>query len=150
MAANLTASQCILLTVHYASESNIKALHSFTPTRPDALEPELILRILLTYLPETLEPREYVTYVEEVGSRLYLDITREDIEVDVSPVKDIGDEHAKKKARKILRGLAEILPPAFPPHAPEDLLTRFLCHRAYRIDSETGLLNLVPELVEPF
>lgn len=150
MAATLSPSHCILLTVHYASTSNVAALHSFTPTRPDTLPPDLILRILLTYLPETLEPREYTTYAEEVASRLYLDTSRQDIEVDVSPVKDISDEQAKKKARRVVRGLLEIQPPRFPPHAPEDILTRFLCHRAYRIDSETGLLNLVPELVEPF
>lgn len=150
MADSLTTSQCILLTVHYASEGNIKALHSFTPTRSDALDPELILRILLTYLPETLEPREYVTYVEEVASRLYLDTSREDVKVDTSPVKDISEEQAKKKARKIVRGLSDIQPPSFPPDAPEDPLTRFVCHRAYKIDAETGLLNLVPELVEPF
>lgn len=150
MAASLTRSQCILLTVHYASEGNIKALHSFTPSRPDALEEELILRVLLTYLPETLEPQEYTTYVEEVASRLYLDTSREDVEVDVSPVKDISGEQAEKKARKIVKGLYDIQPPSFPPYAPKDLLTRFLCHRAYKIDSETGLLNLVSELVEPF
>lgn len=150
MASTLTASQCVLLTVHYASDGNISALHSFTPTRNDVLEPDLILRILLTYLPETLQPNLYTTYVEEVASRLYLDITREDIEVDVSPVKDISEDVAKKRAGKIVKGLAVIKPASFPPDAPEDLLTSFLCHRAYRIDAETGLLNLVPELVEPF
>ena len=150
MAASLSDSHCILLAVHYASEGDIKALHSFTPTRSDVLEPELILRILLTYLPETLEPGEYTTYVEEVASRLYLDVSREDVDVDVSPVKDIDEELAKKRARKIMKALMEIRPLSFPPHAPNDLLTKFLCQRAYRIDAETGLLNLVPELVEPF
>lgn len=150
MAASLSPSHCILLAVHYASEGNISALHSFTPTRADALEPELVLRILLTYLPETIEPREYTTYVEEVASRLYLDTNRQDVEVDVSPLKEIDDASARKKARKIVKDLLEIQPPSFPTHAPEDLLTRFLCHRAYKIDSETGLLNLVPDLVERF
>ena len=70
MAKDLSVAQCILLTVHYASEGNIKALHSFTPTRLDALDPELVLRILLAYLPESLDPREYTTYIGEVASRL--------------------------------------------------------------------------------
>ena len=148
MSKDLSQAQCILLTIHYASESNIKALHSFTPTRLDALDPELVLRILLTYLPESLEPREYTTYVGEVASRLYLDVNREDVEVDVSPVKDIDEAQAKKKVKKLK--LLEIKPPSFPAHAPNDILIRFLCHRAYRIDVETGLLNLVPQLIEPF
>ena len=148
MAKELSPAKCILLTIHYASEGNIKALHSFTPTRLDALEPELVLRILLTYLPESLEPQEYRGYVEEVASRLYLDVDREDIEVDTTPAQDMSEEQAQRKVKKLK--LLEIHPPTYPPHAPKDLLTRFLCHRAYRIDAETGLLNLVPQLIEPF
>jgi len=145
---DLTPAQCILLTVRLASESNIKALHTFTPTRLDALDPELVLRILLTYLPEALDPREYTNYVEEVASRLYVNVDREDVEVSTAAVKDIADEQAQKRVKKL--HLQRIEPPEFPPHAPRDLLTRFVCHRASRIDEETGLLNLVPALVEPF
>ena len=148
MAKDLSPAECILLTIHYASEANIKALHSFTPTRLDALAPELVLRILLTYLPESLEPQEYTTYISEVASRLYLDVNRENVEVDVSPVKDISEEQVNRKVKKIQ--LLEIRPPSWPPHAPKDILIRFLCHRACRIDADTGLLDLVPQLVEPF
>lgn len=148
MAKELSQAQCILLAVHYASSADIKALHSFTPTRLDALDPELVLRILLTYLPESTEPREYTGYVEEVASRLYLDYNREEVDVDTSPVAALTEEQAQKKVKKL--HLPELAAPNFPPDAPQDLLTRFLCHRAYRIDAETGLLNLIPHLVEPF
>ncbi|EME88040.1 uncharacterized protein MYCFIDRAFT_95344, partial [Pseudocercospora fijiensis CIRAD86] len=144
----LTQAQCVLLAVHLASESNIRALHSFTPNRTDALDPELVLRILLTYLPEAVDPREYVDYVAEVASRLYLDVDREDVQVNTSPVKDIPEDIAQKRVRKL--HLQLLKPPAFPPYAPQDLAVRFVCHRAYRIDSETGLLHLIPSLVEPF
>ncbi|USW46686.1 Putative Sec39 domain-containing protein [Septoria linicola] len=145
---SLTPAQCILLTVHFASEANIRALHSFTPTRHDALDPELVLRILLTYLPEALEPREYLNYIGEVASRLYLDVDREDVEVSTAPVRDLSDADAQKKVKKLR--LRNIEAPSYPPDAPKDLVTRFVCHRAYRIDQETGLLNLVPALIEPF
>ncbi|KAK3726071.1 hypothetical protein LTR37_000219 [Vermiconidia calcicola] len=148
MSKELSPAQCVLLTVHYASEGNIEALHSFTPTRLDALDPELVLRILLAYLPESIEPREYTTYVGEVASRLYLDVDREDVVVDTSPVKDLDEEVAKRKVRKLT--LPELRPPAYPPGAPDNALICFLCHRAYRIDAETGLLNLTPQLIEPF
>ncbi|TKA78208.1 hypothetical protein B0A55_03765 [Friedmanniomyces simplex] len=148
MAKELTRAQCILLTVHYASSANIKALHSFTPTRSDVLEPELILRILLTYLPESVEPKEYTSYVEEVASRLYLDYEREEVDVDLSPVKDLSEEQAQKQVKRL--HLRECRPPSFPSHAPNDLLTRFLISRGILIDEQAGLLNLVPHLVEPF
>lgn len=148
MAATLSPSQCILLTVHLASSAAIKPLHSFTPSRLDVLDPDLVLRILLTYLPESLDPREYSTYVSEVATRLYLDVDRQDVPVDISPVKDISEEEAKKKVKKL--HLLEIVPPNWPPRGPKDSLTRWLCHRAYRIDEQTGLLNLLPALIEPF
>lgn len=146
--AELSPAQCVLLTVHLACEANIKALHSFTPTRLDALDPELVLRILLTYLPEAVDPREYTNYVEEVASRLYVNYERVDVEVSIAPVKDLSEEQAQKRVKKL--HLLDIAAPAFPPQAPKDLLTKFLCHRAYRIDAQTGLLNLVPALIEPF
>ena len=148
MAKDLSRDKCVLLTVHYASSANITALHSFTPSRSDVLDPDLVLRILLTYLPEATEPKRYTKYVEEVASRLYLDYDRQEVEVDVSPVQDISDKQAAKQVKQL--HLQDIVPPRFPPHAPEDLLVRFLIHRAYNIDENAGLLNLVPALIEPF
>lgn len=145
---DLSSDQCILLAVHYASEANIPALHSFTPNRPDALSSELVLRILLTYLPETLDPAVYRSYVSEVGSRLYIDVERQDVAVDTGLVSDVDAATARKRVKKL--HLHEIKPTRFPPHAPKDLLTNFLCNRAERIDQATGMLNLVVSLVEPF
>lgn len=147
MSQQLTAAQCILLTVHLASEANIKALHAFTPSRLDALDPELVLRILLTYLPESVDPALYTTYVGEVATRIYLS-QQEHVEIDTSPVRELSDEQAQKKVKKL--NIVKLSSPNFPPHAPDDLLTRFVCHRAYRIDAETGLLDLIPALVVPF
>lgn len=148
MAKDLSPAKCVLLTIHYASEGNIKALQTLTPSRPNDLKPELILRILLTYLPESIEPRDYTTYVSDVSSRLRGDVEREEVEVDTSPVKDIDEKQARRRVRRLK--LLDLRPPIFPPDAPGDILTRFLCHRAYRIDAETGLLNLIQQLVEPF
>jgi hypothetical protein len=145
---DLSTDQCILLAVHYASQADIPALHSFTPSRPDALSSELVLRILLTYLPETLDPAGYRTYVSEVATRLYLDVDREDVPVDTGLVSDVDAATARKRVKKL--HLCEIKPVNFPPHAPTDLLTNFLCNRSQKIDEATGMLDLVLSLVEPF
>ena len=100
---DLSTDQCILLAVHYASSADIPALHSFTPSRPDALSSELVLRILLTYLPETLDPALYRTYVSEVATRLYLDVDREDVPIDTSLVSDIDAATARKRVKKLHR-----------------------------------------------
>lgn len=145
---DLSTDQCILLAVHYASQADIPALHSFTPARPDALSSELVLRILLTYLPETLDPAVYRTYVSEVATRLYLDVDREDVPIDTSLVSDIDAATARKRVKKL--HLCELKPVDYPPYAPKDLLTNFLCNRSQKIDKATGMLNLVLSLVEPF
>ncbi|KAM0720537.1 hypothetical protein Q7P37_004673 [Cladosporium fusiforme] len=145
---DLSTDQCILLAVHYASSADIPSLHTFTPSRPDALSSELVLRILLTYLPESLDPASYRSYISEVATRLYLDVDRDDVALDTSSVSVLDASAARKKVKKL--HLREINPPCFPPHAPEDLLTRFLCHRAERIDEATGMLDLVVRLMEPF
>ena len=144
--ADLSQAQCVLLAVHYASSANIAALHSFTPSRLDVLDPELVLRIILTYLPGSTEPREYTSYVGEVASRLYLDHDRQDVSVDVSHVTNLSAKEAERQVKKLK--LLEIAAPLYPKDAPPDLLTKFLCHRAYRIDQETGLLSLIPQLIE--
>lgn len=145
---DLSADQCTLLAVHYASSADIPALHSLTPARLDALPSELVLRIILTYLPESVDPLSYRAYISEVGSRLYIDVDRPNVDVDTSPVSSLDEADARKQVKKL--HLREIRPPRFPPHAPEDLLTRFLCHRAQLIDEETGMLDAVVRLVEPF
>lgn len=145
--SRLSSAQCILLAVHYASEANIRTLHAFTPQRLDVLSPELVLRIVLSYLPETTDPSLYTTYVREVATRIYLE-QQEPLDIDTTPVTSLSPEKAQKRVNKL--STADLSPPAFPPHAPNDLLTRFIIHRANRIDAETGLLALVPRLAEPF
>lgn len=150
MAEDILKAKCILLAIHYASEGNIKALRSLTRIRSDDLDPELILRILLTYLPESIEPKEYTAYVGEVCSRGSSDngLAEDVSEVDTTPVKEVNDHQAKKRVKRLK--LLDVRPPNYPQDAPDDVLTQFLYHRAYRIDEETGLINLIPQLIQPF
>ncbi|KAH9828854.1 secretory pathway protein Sec39, partial [Teratosphaeria destructans] len=113
---SLTPSQCLLLTVHLAAAADIPSLYSFTPARSDVLDPDLVLRILLTYLPESTDPPVYLGYVEAVASRLYLDYERPEHDVDVTCVAGKSGGSGEREARK----------------------------------EETGMLALIPRLVEPF
>lgn len=142
----LSPAHCVLLATHYAAESNVDAVRTLSLDRPDAFAPEILLRILLTFLPESAEPSTYNSYAREVASRLYLQ-QRAKIEVDTAPVKEISSSQAQKRVKRL-----DLLPLAHASCADKDLdpLTLFLVHRAYRIDAETGLLTLVPQLVDPF
>ncbi|KAF1985283.1 secretory pathway Sec39 [Aulographum hederae CBS 113979] len=145
--ARLSPAHCVLLAVHFATESNIAALRALTSSRSDALETDLILRILLTFLPESADPALYTSYVHELGIKTYLDQGPKGTGVDSSSVVALSDSKARTRAKRL-----EILPLAHSSCQDEalDSITLFCIHRAHLIDSQTGLLTLVPQLVDPF
>lgn len=144
---DLSPAKCVLLAARLAAESDIQSLHQFTPTRQDVFDLPLTLRLLLTYLPETLDPSKYTTYLEETVSRIYLE-QLVDSEIDCSSVANLSDEAAQKQRRHL--HLLSLEHPSIAGGAVRDPLTLFLIHRAHRIDSETGLLPIIPRLLEPF
>lgn len=150
MAEDISKPKCILLAIHYASEGNIKALESLTRIRSDDLDTQLVLRILLTYLPESIEPKEYTRFIGHLCSDTSNEheATERDPEVDVAPVKEVDEQQARRRAKRLK--LLDTRPSNYPEDGPDDALTQFVCHRALRIDEQTGLVNLLPQLVQPF
>lgn len=148
MADALSKTQCILLAVNLASESQPQALRQLFHLRTaQVLEPELVLRILLTYLPGVTPPAQYIPLISDVTSDNTPEL-EDSLAIDVSSVTDISDAAANRRLRKLT--LLPLSPPAWPANAPTDVLTRFICHRSYRVDEETGLITLLPDLIRPF
>lgn len=144
--ARLPAPCCILLAIRLASESNIAPLRTLCSRRQDALPVEILLSVLLTYLPETTDPSSYTTLVQEVVSDSFDHVEASD-SIDTSAVNGLSAKRAQKRVQK-----ANLLPLPHPTYsdAPNEPLTNFLIHRSHRIDAETGLLDLIPHLVLPF
>ncbi|KAF2503221.1 secretory pathway Sec39 [Lophium mytilinum] len=147
-AARLSVPRIVLLAVQYATEANITALRTLTISRKDAFNPQLTLRIILSYLPESTEPTLYTTFVHETASRIYSEGQDNATPLDISPVADLSERIARKGVHKL--HLLQLAHSSYTPDTPEDILTSFLVHRAHRIDAETGLLELVPQLIVPF
>jgi hypothetical protein len=145
----LSGPHCVLLAVQYTTESNITALRALTALRDAELPLELVLSILLTYLPEELDPASYLEYLHELatGSRN----PGEDAlaAIHTASVEELSISRAKKRRRAL-----ELLPVAHSLYTTAedelDVFTHFLIHRAHRIDAQTGLLDLVPQLIVPF
>ena len=116
------------------------------------LKLELILRILLTYLPESLDLHAY----QDLLVYLSGNITDRPINPSLVDPRPSYDQLSDIEARERVRRLH--LLPLIPPHlrrpgadiAGVDPFTQFLIHRAHRIESETGSLPLVAQFVEPF
>ena len=140
----LSNDHYVLLAFHYTSESNISALRSILTSRPDAFSPQLVLRILLTFLPESVDPATYVSLVEDVASGRYAEQSDNSLP-DTSPVEELSE--AKAHIRVKHQHLTPLDHPSCPPF--EDSLIKFMIHRAHRLD-KAGLLPVVPTLVDPF
>lgn len=144
--STLSPAQCILLAVALASDANVIGLRALTSTRSDVFDKELSLRILLSYLPESLEPGLYTAYLQELETLQYPELGPPALS-DFNSIEGLSDGDARSKLKTIrllpLRHLSDL-------HPVDDALTQFLIHRAHRIDAETGLFSLIPELLEPF
>lgn len=141
MSPALSAAKLVLLAVHLASHADINGLSSLVAQHDSILRKDLVLRILLTYLPETISPEIYIDFVRGLALEELPKATNGHI--DTSPVDALPDEQASKKLRKLhLLGL--------PSDDHTDLLTSFLFHRGYRMDEEAGMLPQLPRLLSPF
>ena len=165
----LTAAQCVLLAVHLASTANVAALRSLSSSRPDAFSSQLLLRILLTYLPESVDPSLYISYVHEIATHTSPDPL--DAEPSSAPIDAVAlaslpkPAQAAKRVKKLhllaLEPLASSSKATSQQKNGQDngddefegdkqdaearaALSSFVVQRARRIDAETGLLNLVP------
>ncbi|KAF7588452.1 hypothetical protein BBP40_005678 [Aspergillus hancockii] len=144
----LSGAQAILLATHLCATGNVSGLPQVQAQFPGWLSLERVLRIILSFLPESTAPQSYTPALQELlnGPSPPSDAT----DIDVSPVANLSEAAAKKRVRKL-----RLLPLKYDDddddsQDPTDLLTQFLIHRAYRIDLETALQPLILDLLLPF
>ncbi|GAD99282.1 protein transport protein Sec39 [Paecilomyces variotii No. 5] len=145
--SGLSNAHAILLATHLCASGNVTALPLLHARFPTALRLERLLRIILTFLPESTEPQSYTSVLQSLVDGSPVEVKEDDI--DVSSVKDIEVTVAQKRVRKL-----HLLPLRYPADDEDedttDPLTQFLIHRAHRIDTETGLQSLILDLLLPF
>ncbi|KAI9367523.1 Sec39 domain-containing protein [Aspergillus egyptiacus] len=142
----LSGAHALLLATHLCAEGNTSPLPQLYAQYPNTLTTERLLRIILTFLPESTEPGIYIPTVQALADRL--DPQSGNYNVDISPVKELSEAAARKRVRKI-----RLLPLRYPGDEDSqdgELLEQFLIHRAHRIDSETCLQPLILDLLLPF
>lgn len=144
--AGLSGAHAVLLASQLCASGQVTGLARLQAQFPSALPLERVLRLLLTFLPESIEPRQYTTVLEElVDGHSAGDLV--DGDVDVSSVNDLSETVVRKRVGKI-----RLLPLKHREDDSQeaDLLVQFLIHRAYRIDSETSLQPFILDLLLPF
>lgn len=146
MALTLSAPKIILLAVELASQANVDGLWYLAAQHGTILRKEILLRILLTYLPEAVPSHKYVSFIEEIDKGEYQE--REPADIDHAAVERWTEEEATKKVRKL--HLLKLSSHETPAEAADDPTTLFLLRRAYKVDEEAGLLDALPDLLVPF
>ena len=141
----ISPAKVILLAVKAAASANVATLRTLIATCSNALNP-IFLRILLTYLPESLESSEYVQLIVDYQSGVPSNTPLPPL--DTSPLGDVSEAQAAQDVRKLR--LLKLRMAEKCADAPDSDVVLFLLHRAYRIDQETGLITALPELLAPF
>ncbi|UNI24476.1 hypothetical protein JDV02_010217 [Purpureocillium takamizusanense] len=146
--AALSPAKALLLAVHLAAHADIDALRLLASRYPAVLRKRLLLRILLTALPEAVDPASYVGLLQEIEAERFQDSSVD--ELDCSPVSAISEHEAAQRAKRLhLAPLSHADAPVQGGDGDDDLAC-FLFRRALRMDSETGMLSRIPDLLMPF
>jgi hypothetical protein len=146
MALELSDAHAILLATNLCAGGNVADLPNLQAQFPHCFPFERLLRIILTFLPESTEPSSYTSVLQELETG---STTSADRAIDTSAVQNLTEAVARKRVRKLnLRPLQR--PDEEAEVASADPLTQFLIHRAHLIDSETALQPLILELLLPF
>ncbi|KAM7221143.1 protein transport protein sec39 [Rhypophila decipiens] len=146
MALLLSPPKLVLLAVQLAVKADVECLAALAAHHGAILRKELLLRIVLTYLPEALHSSEYVGFLEQLERGAFPE--KETKDIDITAIASLSEDEARKRVKKL-----RLLPLTFPGDAGEaakDVTTQFLLCRAYRVDEEAGLLNELPALLTPF
>lgn len=143
----------VLEAIHHTVNADIPALHQLIAQRPDVLKLEISLRVLLTYLPGVVEPESYIDFLRDLShgpSTSYRLDSYDDAlgNSHTSSEQNIPEEEAHLRVKRLR--LISLYDPRAYYDQDADPMTLFLLRQAHRIDAETGSLELVRQLVEPF
>ncbi|KAG6037191.1 hypothetical protein E4U41_005261 [Claviceps citrina] len=146
MPPTVSRAKVLLHAVHFATQADIDSFANLCRIHASTLHEELLLRILLTYLPETLSPTLYVGFLKQLYNEQSLDTNTHTL--DLSPVIGLTEAEAVKKVRRL--HLRSLKCPSIHPSLQGDALSIFLVLRARSMDAETGIPSQLLDLLLPF
>lgn len=141
-------AKVVLLAVEYAKRSDVDSLYQLVVQHDAILETNLVLRILLTFLPETTPPHIYTRFLQALDDKSVREETGPVTLPAVTAIDDVTDRQAAKRVRKL--HLRKLSGSGHQAGDEKDSLTAFLFQRAYALDEEAGMLSHVTDLLVPF
>ena len=99
MSLVLSAPKTVLLAAQLAAKGDIDSLAFLASQQSAVLRKEILLRILLTYLPADLKTSDYLSFLQEIESGHFAHAVP--VDIDTSPLEQISDDEASKRVRKL-------------------------------------------------
>ena len=143
---SLSAAQIIVLGTELCSKAEYDGFRALQQRRPDVLVAELCCRILLTYVSGNEDPIQYVPILKQLSGAA-VDHVSEKV-IDISCVKDLSEADSRKRVRQMRLERLKVFQDEG--CGTEDIVARFVLQQAYRMDTETGDLPAILQLVEVF
>ncbi|KAG6004909.1 hypothetical protein E4U21_000636 [Claviceps maximensis] len=147
MPSAVSPAKVLLLAVHLATRADIDSLASLCQLNASTLHEEILLRILLTYLPEATRPSLYVGLLKHLANGHVQD-TSAPHALDLSSVVTLTEAEATKKVKRL--HLRSLKCPSIHSSLQGDALGSFLVLRARAMDTETGMPSQLLDLLLPF
>lgn len=144
----MSKAKVLLLAIHLIIEVDLTGFRKLIRANTRILHLDVVLRMLLTALPESTEPAAYTPFLQDLVAGFPTTNHDETVELDDSSICNLTEDEARRQARAL-----HLLPLLHSPGLSDqttDSLTLFLIHRAHRIDLQTGVLTFLPALILPF
>ncbi|KAG6016015.1 hypothetical protein E4U43_004358 [Claviceps pusilla] len=146
MPGAVSPAKVLLLAVHFAAHADIDSFARLRHLDASTLHEEIVLRIILTYLPESTGPTLYIGFLQQLSDGHVEDAEAHDL--DLSPVDGLTEAEATKKVKRLhLRSLKSS---SIHSSLQEDVFSTFLVLRARSMDTETGIASQLLDLLLPF
>lgn len=146
----LSPAKATVLAASFAASADLESLHSIVSSHASALSGYTLLRVLLC-LPETTDPSLYIPFLKLILSagppscerKLGKECEKSDISIAPSSI-DSSEQYARRKVDEL-----PLLPVEDCRSDHPDVIS-FLLQRSRNIDSATGALTIVQDLLTPF
>ena len=143
----LSRARILLKAVQTVCNAEIDDLRQQLAQRSNILSTHLLLRLLLTYLPDATDPEDYIGFLQELESGSIRDGSPNHIVYSEERTQE-SDDAVLRKARRLALKPLNALPAPF--ENANDPLSRFVYHQCHQIATQTGSLIPVFQLLKAF
>ncbi|KAL8788326.1 MAG: hypothetical protein Q9213_001723 [Squamulea squamosa] len=144
---DIQRARIVLEAVQLAISAEVGPFQQLIARETEVLHLELVLRILLTYLPESTEPHLYINLIQHLATGIDHQ-PQQSSSGPAEPSNELSDEDTRHQICQL--HLLSVAEEQDLQAGCTDLISLFLVHRARRIDVETGSIPEVQQLLEPF